>query len=394
MHVTIIAMLQEKTLARKRAILYVIGFIFNLGYAITAYINSSFLAGLVGEKLVGIIYAASSILAIAAFIEAPNVLRKFGNVKTTTGLLIIELFSLAGLIWGNGALAVIASFILNFVTVALANYTLDIFLESFSNDSRTGRIRGTFLTIVNTGWFVSPYIASKILENFGFTGLYGISALLLLPVIILIVVKLRGIAEPRYEKLPFWKSLGEIWTDRDIKGILVIQMLLQFFYAWMVIYTPIYLHETIGFDWPTIGIIFTAMLLPFVIFEAPLGKLADKNGEKMALSFGFVIIALAMALIVFMTDHNPFVWAGILFLSRVGAATVEVMSDTYFFKKVNATKTHLISFNRMTRPIAYVIGPIVATILFTVFDMKVLFIFLGFLMLYGLRYSLTIRDTK
>ncbi|MEK7607944.1 MAG: MFS transporter [Patescibacteria group bacterium] len=387
-------MLQEKTLARKRAILYVIGFIFNLGYAITAYINSSFLAGLVGEKLVGIIYAASSILAIAAFIEAPNVLRKFGNVKTTTGLLIIELFSLAGLIWGNGALAVIASFILNFVTVALANYTLDIFLESFSNDSRTGRIRGTFLTIVNTGWFVSPYIASKILENFGFTGLYGISALLLLPVIILIVVKLRGIAEPRYEKLPFWKSLGEIWTDRDIKGILVIQMLLQFFYAWMVIYTPIYLHETIGFDWPTIGIIFTAMLLPFVIFEAPLGKLADKNGEKMALSFGFVIIALAMALIVFMTDHNPFVWAGILFLSRVGAATVEVMSDTYFFKKVNATKTHLISFNRMTRPIAYVIGPIVATILFTVFDMKVLFIFLGFLMLYGLRYSLTIRDTK
>ena len=385
---------QEKTFAQKRVILYVIGFIFNLSYAIPAYINSSFLAGFVSEKLVGIIYAASSILAIAAFMEAPNVLRKFGNLKTTVGLLTLELLSLAGLIWGNGTLAIISSFMLNFVTVVLANYTLDIFLEDFSSDAKTGRIRGMFLTIVNTAWLISPYLASKILGNFGFTGLYGISAILLLPVVVLIIVKLRGIAEPRYEKLPFWKSLGEIWTDRDIKGIMIIQMLLQFFYAWMVIYTPIYLHETIGFDWPTIGVIFTVMLLPFVILEAPLGKWADKNGEKTALSIGFVFMAIAVGLIAFMTDHSPFVWAGVLFLSRVGAATVEVMADTYFFKKVTAVKTHLISFSRMARPIAYVIGPIVATILFTVFDMRGLFIFLGFLMLYGLRYSLVIKDVK
>ena len=385
---------QEKTFAQKRVVLYVIGFIFNLSYAIPAYINSSFLAGFVSEKLVGIIYAASSILAIAAFMEAPNVLRKFGNVKTTVGLLSLELLSLTGLIWGNGTLAIISSFMLNFVTVVLANYTLDIFLEDFSSDAKTGRIRGMFLTIVNTAWLISPYLASKILGNFGFTGLYGISAILLLPVVVLIIVKLRGIAEPRYEKLPFWKSLGEIWTDRDIKGIMIIQMLLQFFYAWMVIYTPIYLHEIIGFDWPTIGVIFTVMLLPFVILEAPLGKWADKNGEKTALSIGFVFMAIAVGLIAFMTDHSPFVWAGVLFLSRVGAATVEVMADTYFFKKVTAVKTHLISFSRMARPIAYVIGPIVATILFTVFDMRGLFIFLGFLMLYGLRYSLVIKDVK
>ena len=267
-------------------------------------------------------------------------------------------------------------------------------LESFSSDNKTGRIRGTFLTIVNTAWLISPYFASKILEKFDFFGLYGISAILLLPVIILILIKFRDIVEPRYEKLPFWKSLEEIWTDRDIKGILIIQILLQFFYAWMVIYTPIYLHQTIGFSWSLIGAIFTVMLLPFVIFEAPFGRLADKNGEKKSLSLGFIIIAVSMILIAFVTDNNPIIWAGILFLSRIGAAIIEVMADTYFFKKVSVEKTHLISFNRMTRPIAYVIGPIIATILFTVFDMRGLFIFLAFLMLYGLRYSLAIRDIK
>jgi MFS family permease len=393
-HATIFAMPQEKTFAEKRAILYAIGFIFNLGYAIPAYINSSFLSTLISDTLVGIIYTASSIIAIAAFIEAPNILRKFGNVKTTVALLLLELFSLSGLIWGNGTLAIIASFILNFVTIALANYTLDIFLEGFSTDSRTGHIRGTFLTIVNTAWFISPYLASQILARFDYSGLYGVSAILAIPVIVLIVSKLRHIKEPHYEGLPFWKSLGEIWTDRDIKGILIIQMLLQFFYAWMIIYTPIYLHETIGFNWPTIGGIFTIMLIPFVILEAPLGRMADKNGEKKFLSIGFGIIALAMALIALVTDHNPIIWAAILFLSRVGAATVEVMADTYFFKKVTATKTHLISFSRMSRPIAYVVSPIVATILFTVFDTRGLFVFLFFLMLYGLRYSFAIRDVK
>jgi len=385
---------REKTFAQKRVILYFIGFIFNLGYALPAYINSSFLSGLIGEKLVGIIYTASSILAIAAFIEIPNILRKFNNVKTTVGLFSLGVLSLAGIIWGQGTLAIVASFMLNFVSIALANYTLDIFLEGFSSNVRTGRIRGTFLTIVNSAWLISPYIASKILGVSGFFGLYGISALLLLPIIIIVLIKFRNITEPRYEKLPFWKSLGEIWGDRDIKGILVIQMLLQFFYAWMIIYTPIYLHKIIGFDWPTIGLIFSVMLIPFVLLEIPLGKLADKNGEKIALSVGFIIIAISMGLIIAVTDHNPYVWAAVLFLSRVGAATIEVMSDTYFFKKVNATKTHLISFSRMARPIAYVVSPIVATILFMVFDMRGLFIFLGFLMLYGLRYTLVIKDVK
>lgn len=383
---------QEKTFSQKRTLIYVIGFIFNLAYAIPAYIDSSFLAGFMNEKLVGIIYTASSILAIAAFIEIPNILRKFGNVRTTVGLLVLLFLSFMGMVMGNGTLSVIAAFMLNFVTIALANYTLDVFLEEFSSDNKTGHIRGTFLTIVNSAWLISPFLASIILEKFGFSSLYALSALLLIPVIILIIVKLRDITDPPYERLPFWKSLGEIWTDRDIKGILVIQMLLQFFYGWMIIYTPIYLHEIIGFDWPTIGLIFTVMLLPFVILEKPLGALADKNGQKKALTIGFVIIALSMMIISLITDHNPLVWAGILFMSRVGAAIVEVMADTYFFKKVTAAKTHLISFSRMARPIAYIIGPIVATILFMVFDMRGLFIFLGFLMLYGLRYSLAIKN--
>lgn len=378
----------------KRFIMYVIAFMFSLSCAIPAYINSTFLAQFIGDKFVGIIYTASSLLAIAAFIEMPGFLRRFGTYKTTLALLFLEAFSLLGLTMESDTLRIIASFVINFVTISLINFGFDIFLEQFSSNTKTGRIRGTFLTVGNSAWLLSPILGAMILGENQFSNIYAVSGLLLLPVIALVFFNLRGIQEKQYRRSPFWKSFGEVWADRNIRGILLIQFLLQFFYAWMIIYTPIYLHETIGFAWSEIGIIFTIMLLPFVLLEAPLGLLADKNGEKKMLTTGFIIISISTVLIAFVTDHNLYIWTAILFMTRVGAATVEVMTDTYFFKKVDASKTHIISFFRTARPLAYVIGPVLATILFTVFDMKGLFIFLGLLMLYGVRYSLSIEDVK
>jgi len=385
---------EEKSFAAKRFIMYVIGAVFNLSSAIPAYINSTFLAKFAGDKLVGIIYTASSILAIAAFIEMAQAMKRWGNYRATITLLFIEVVSLAGLATGQHILGVIASFMLNFVAIALINFALDVFLEQFSSDRRTGKIRGAFLTIENTAWLVAPLLASWILKDNLYGNIYAVSGILLFPVLLLIFFGLRDVKEPEYQHAPFWKSFAAVWADRDVKNILFVQFLLQFFYAWMIIYTPIYLNQTIGFDWGTIGIIFTVMLAPFVLLEAPLGRLADSIGEKKILGAGFIIMGATTITIAAVTDHNAVTWAIILFATRVGAAMIEVMSDTYFFKHVDASNNHIITFSRMTRPLAYVISPVIATLLFTVFDIKGLFIFLGFLMFYGLRYVVTLKDTR
>jgi MFS family permease len=385
---------EEKSFSKKRPVMYVIGFFFNLSSAIPTYVNSSFLAKFTGNGLVGIIYTASSILALAAFIEMSGILRRFGNFKTTMGLLFIEMLSLAGLAFGNNTIAIISSFLLNFVIIALINFTLDVFLEEFSNDRHTGKIRGTFLTIENTAWLIAPLLASWILQDSLYSHIYMVSGLLLIPVTLIVFGGLHTVKDPQFQRISFWKSFGAVWAQRDVKSILLVQFFLQFFYAWMVIYTPIYLHQVVGFDWSTIGIIFTVMLTPFVLIEIPLGKLADKIGEKKALALGFIIMGFATGSIAFVTDHNPYIWAAILFMTRVGAATVEVMSDAYFFKHVEAANTQTISFSRMMRPLAYVIGPVVATILFLALDMKGLFIFLGFLMFYAIRSVIVLKDTR
>lgn len=176
--------------------------------------------------------------------------------------------------------------------------------------------------------------------------------------------------------------------------ILASNFLLQFFYAWMVIYTPIYLHTYIGFDWQAIGIIFTIMLFPFAILEAPLGQLADERfGEKEMLTAGFIITAITTALLAFIPNADFWLWAAGLLATRIGASAIEIMNETYFFKKNGENHPDILSLFRMTRPMAYIIAPLIATFLLQFLSYQYLFIVLGGIMLLGLRYSLTLRDT-
>ena len=175
----------------------------------------------------------------------------------------------------------------------------------------------------------------------------------------------------------------------------MINFLLQFFFTWMVIYTPIYLHQYIGFSWREIGIIFSIMLLPFVILEIPLGRLADtRYGEKEMLAIGFIVMAVSTGLVSFIPVKDMALWIVLLFLTRVGASTVEVMSETYFFKKIDPDKVHIMSAFRMLRPLSYTISPIAAMILLFFIPLQYLFIPLAFLLFYGVRYSLTLEDTR
>jgi hypothetical protein len=80
-------------------------------------------------------------------------------------------------------------------------------------------------------------------------------------------------------------------------------------------------------------------------------------------------------------------------MTRVGASMVEIMNETYFFKKNSDRTPDLIGVFRLTRPFAYLIAPVIASMLLMALDYPSLFVVLGILMLYGLRYSLTIKDT-
>ena len=171
--------------------------------------------------------------------------------------------------------------------------------------------------------------------------------------------------------------------------------MMRFYFAWMVVYLPIYLHGTIGFSWPEIGVVLFIMLLPYILIEWPAGMLADSwLGEKELLAAGFVITALSTAAMVFLEAPSIFLWGVVLFVTRVGTALIESMTETYFFIHVDGDDTDMMSLFRMLRPMAYVLGPLTATAILAFTSLTNLWLILAVVMCYGLVHVRAIVDTR
>ena len=162
----------------------------------------------------------------------------------------------------------------------------------------------------------------------------------------------------------------------------------------MIIYTPIYLHSTLGFEWSELGIIFTVMLLPFVLLEWPAGELADRLwGEKEIMSTGFLIICVSLLIMPFI-GKVFWAWMVILFISRVGASLVETMTESYFFKHVKAEDTGLLSIFRLTRSVGNIFGIAVGVVALNLFSFDKIFFVVAVVVFFGLKESLYLKDTR
>ncbi len=377
-------------------VIYLATFFYALHFAITLFIESSYLREFFSEKVVGLIYIIASVLSILAVVKLPRILSIYGNYRVTLALIFLEIVSLLGLITVDSPYSAILFFVAHQAFLAMLFVSINIFLESFSTNESTGRTRGTFLTIVNTAILLGPLVASGFLKDSNFDTVFLLSALFIFPMFILMAINLKKYRDPIYNKLEFLSTIIEVFRRPDVFKISIVRFLLEFFYSIMVIYTPIYLNTVMQIPFSQIlGIIMPIALSPFVIFPYLLGNIADKKlGEKELLSMGIVLSAFITMSLSFITSENIFAWALLLFMTRVGASFIEEMSDSYFFKHVNASDSNLIAFFSNLRPMAFIAGPMLATLFLLVFSFNYIFLGLGVFMLYGLRFSLTLRDTK
>jgi MFS family permease len=181
---------------------------------------------------------------------------------------------------------------------------------------------------------------------------------------------------------------------KSVRRTTLARFSLELFYTFMTIYTPIYLHTVLGFEWGVIGLIFAVALLPFVLLQWPAGRLADHFfGEKEMLIIGFLFMGFSL---LFMPTLGGVViiWAVVLFFSRVGASLAETMTDSYFFKHTNAQDVALLSIFRLTRSASVIFGSIIGAIALNFLSFDKIFYVLAIITFFGLKEALLIRDTK
>lgn len=378
----------------KKSILYILVFLFTLHTTPALYINSIFLEQFMARSRIGFVFIAISILIIIGFTFMPVILKKFGNYRTFLSIIFIETICLIMLAFISTPWILILAFILSITLQTLALFNFDIFLEHNSQHSTTGGTRALFLMSISLAILIGPFIASFVLIDNGFSTIFLISAVLMLPVFYMSIKYLNNFKDDKYHNLHIWQTIRTIIKNSDLHNIIAANFLLNIFYSWVIIYVPLYLHEEIGLSLSETTIVIGIGLLPFILFDVLWGWLADKKiGEKEILTAGFIIIAASTAAISFIEVDFIIVWAGILFVTRIGASMIETMVETYTFKKIEEEDTDILSFFRVMAPIAYIIGPILASVLLINIDFKYIFVILGAIMLYGIRYSLAIKDT-
>lgn len=383
-----------------RITLFVSNFFFSVSVALSIYILLPFLTTYMPEAYAGFALAAGSFAALLLFIGLPKWEVRYGAQRLVLGFVGIETLLLLTLTTHPGPVVGTLVIILMSALQPCVSYGLDLLLEdtgTVQNDA--GRVRTIFLTAWNLGVFSAPILLALVLGTSNdYARVFLFAAGLLIPFLILLLSRTLPTPHEKARSTSHMRdTLVCIARDHDFSAVTFAHFLLYLFYMWAAFYAPIYLHNQLGFAWSSLGWVFAIMLIPYVVLEYPAGWIADHYlGDKELLFVGFLIAGGALALLSTLTSTSSLALIlGILFMSRCGAALIEAMTEVHFFRRMTAQDINSMSFFRSTWPLAYTVGPLIASALLMYGDFRTFFLIVGMgLTLMGTVTTMLIKDVR
>lgn len=386
-------------LKRRYIPIYVASLLLIFHTFVVAFINSSFLEQFIGTEAVGTIYIITSALTILIFLFISRVLHKVGNFKLTLGLLILNGLAVLVLAGAETLRVVIPLLALHLITVPIIVFNLDVFLEEHigNDEGVTGSQRGLLFSMMSVVSAISPFVSSELvaLADGDFTYAYIVSALSLIPIIAILLYFFKDFQDPPYTDLKALEAIRGFWIKKDIRAVFCVHFVLQMFFMCMIVFSPLYLIQHVGLSWAQFGIIMFFAQLAYVITEYPIGVIADRYiGEKEMMALGLMIMAISTAWISFVTSTSVLTWIFVLFTTRIGASFVEVTTEVHFFKQTTSSDAQIISFFRVTRPLAYLASAVLASITLLYLPFNLLFVVFALVMIPAMFITLNIEDTR
>ncbi len=379
---------------KKLKMLSFISFLLGFAGALLAYVMSDYFVMSLGIGNVSVFYFSAYVISLILMLNLHKFINKLGRSTVLFLFLFLQICFIFFIIFVTPSIAGIFLLICYLIAANLSWVTLDIIIESYSEDKKSGRIRGSHLMIMNAGILLGPFISTRILSNFGFDGLFFAAMIIHMAIFVFILIWLRGVNNKFEQKITIRDLAKKILINKDLMKIYSISFILDFFYALVIIYTPLYLLER-GLSWNEIGIIFTIMLLPFVFLQYFIGALADKRlGEKEMLITAIIIMGVSTGSMFFITSNAIWIWGGILFVTRIGAAAIEILRDSYFYKKIDGRDVDIISFFRTACPVGYILATAISALLLIIFPIKYVFLLVACVVIAGLYPAFMLVDNK
>jgi len=382
----------ERLNSSKVKLVAFISFMLGFSQALLAYVMSSYFKQSAGTDNVGIFYLLSYVIVLIILLNLHKLVKEFGKVFVFYLAFILKLTAITALILLPFSVWGIVSLILYIIAGVLVWVSLDAILESSSEDRSSGKIRGINLTIMNAGFILGPLISSKILEEIGFTGIFFVSLIIHSIVFSVGLISLKRTNYKFRSKLGVKDLIKKVIQRKNVMRIYYISFTLDFFYALMLIFTPLYLLD-LGYSWHQLGVAFTIMLIPFVLIQYPMGILADKKtGEKEFLILAIFIMGISTLIFYRASSPDIVVWTLILLATRIGAALIEILRDSYFYKRIDGHDVDIIDFFRTSRPVAYIAAAILSSLTLFFFPMKAIFLLVSIVVFSALYPAFQLAD--
>ncbi|KKU54385.1 MAG: Major facilitator superfamily [Candidatus Moranbacteria bacterium GW2011_GWE2_47_10] len=374
----------ERIDKKKIKLITFLSFLMGVGGSSLYYIISSYLEESVGEANVGIVYSFTYLALFFLLLNFHKLINKFGKARIFFVLQFVKIVILTMLgilpVASFDAVLVVGFLMLSYITWV----EMDIILESFSMDKVSGRIRGLYLVAHSLGYMVGPIVSTQLLGKFGFPSVFLFGMLLNSIFFIVTLLHFRMMKAEMREVPGIRKLMKKVMADKNLRGIYIVSTVLEIFYTLMVVYMPIYLLNQ-GLSWAQIGLIISLIHVPYLVLQYPAGMLADRKfGEKEMIIGSLLLLGFSTTYIYSIESPSFFVWLAVLMVTRVGASILEILRDSYFYKQVDAGDIDVIDFFRTASPVAFILGPMFASLILLFFSMKAVFIFTGMVMFLGI----------
>lgn len=348
-----------------RSVLSLGNFFSSLHIFVIVYVITPYLAAYMPDDQVGLVVSFGAGLTLLSFPLMPRLVARFGARWSAVGMAFISATALLILAAAPPVWLAVLALALVCAIAPLIQYLLDLLLEALSTaHDEVSRMRALFTTAANVALIGAPLLIGVLMDGTNNYSLVFLAiALSLVPFMVLFMYEQLPEKTP-HTHIKLLDSCLCVFNDNDLRAAALANGILQLFFHLAPLYVPLYLHHVLGMPWSTLGWVFAVMLIPFVIVEYPASYIADRwLGDKELLMLGFAIIGASFAGLAYVGTQTPlWILITLLVLSRVGAALVEAMVEGHFFRRISAEDANTVSLYRMTRPLAALSAPLIASV--------------------------------
>ena len=250
----------------------------------------------------------------------------------------------------------------------------EAFIKDISPTERRGEFRSFFGTFANAGLLMGALIGGFLAGAFGIRSPYLFAAILLVVPLILVFGMKDGHSNTNKNQAvrDFLPVLKEFLQQRELKLLALCTVSLYFWYAARWIFGPLFL-QNLGYSPYIIGVWLAVSVLPFLLFQIPIGKLSDKIGKSRIMCLGFLISAVSLIPLGFMSSISSLL--ATIFIVSIGTAFAEPLIEARVTAIVPKERYGAYSgIFEFTKTLGLMLGPVASSIFVYSFGISYSFI--------------------